>query len=280
MSRSRKILSILGALVVVGGVVGTAVYYFTRGVADTATEFFTAIAASGPEAAYRKTSSAFQQAMSERDFIAFVERAGLNRFKSASWPSREIQSGKGTLNGTIVLNEDVSLPAKVELTKNAEGTWQVFNFTLQLPGAHADSPQPQRITSTTQSGDEVGARLGDRSWTARGSSIIALKLGSAILVNTAPIVDPQSHDVDLTTLRLQFDADASGTQALGRRCQQNAPCLELNTGDSHYKIDDNATLAITKRDDRRIEGVVSARMVSLEGKIAVENGHFSVTVKQ
>lgn len=112
MSRSRKILSILGALVVIGGIAGATIYYFTRGVADTATAFFATIATSGPQTAYRNASPAFRQAMTEQDFIAFVERAGLGRFTSASWPSREIQNGRGTVNGTVSLGDSIRCPPR------------------------------------------------------------------------------------------------------------------------------------------------------------------------
>lgn len=295
MSTMRKILLALGIVVVIGAAVGTSVYYFTKGVADTATVFFATIASSGPENAYRSASPAFQQAMSESSFAALANRAGLRRFKSASWPEREIENGRGSVSGTLLLDGDVSLPARVELTKNAAGAWQVFNFTLQMPGIAqqnaaqpqpATSPpsqnQPPKIVASTQEGDRVSAEIGDRTWSAGGSSLIVVKLGSTVLVNTAPIIKPD-RTIDATTLRLQFDASATGTQKLTRDCQKNAPCIELSTNDSHYKTDESpnaeAALTITKMEAGKIEGDFSADMISLEGKLALHQGHFVVSVQ-
>lgn len=300
MSTFRKILLAIGIVVVVGAVVGASVYYFTRGVADGATDFFATIGAAGPQAAYRKASPAFRQAMSEGDFSALVERAGLARFKSASWTERKVENGAGSVSGTLLLEKDVSLPAKVQLARNSAGEWQVFNFTLQLPGAREAVQQPQpapqtgipqaqpsqdkppKLASSTQPGDEISADIGNKSWSADGTSLIVFKLGNTVLVNTAPVIEAD-HTIDTTTMRLQFDGSVGGTQTLGRDCQQNAPCLELSTGDSHYKVDNDAnahaTLTITRMDDNRIEGDFSAEMISLEGKLGIHKGHFAVTVK-
>ncbi|KWV59523.1 hypothetical protein AS156_31330 [Bradyrhizobium macuxiense] len=112
--------------------------------------------------------------------------------------------------------------------------------------------------------------------------MIVLKLGNAVLVNTAPIVKA-AHTIDMTSPRLQFDGSATGTQKLTRNCQQNAPCLEFNAAGNHYKIDEGenaqATLTITKMDADRIEGDFSADIIALEGKLAIQKGHFAVTVK-
>lgn len=295
ISRTRKILVAAGFVLVFGMVVGASVYYFTKGVADAASDFFATIASAGPEAAYRKTSPAFQQAMNESDFVTLVDRLGLTRFKSASWTEREVQSGQGSVSGTLVLDKDVSLPAKVQLTKNGAGDWQVFNFNLQLPGVAASGQsasqpapsqpsqgQPPKVVSSTQAGDEISAEIGDKPWSASGQSLIVLKLGNAVLVDTTPIVKAD-HTIDTTSLRLQFDGGATGTQKLTRNCQQNAPCLELSADGNHYKIDESpnatATLTITKEDAGRIEGSFSADIVALEGRLAVHQGHFVVTVK-
>ncbi|PRH87386.1 hypothetical protein C5L14_12240 [Labrys okinawensis] len=274
----RKILLAAAALVVIGAAVGASVYYFTKGVADTASAFFATIASTGPEVAYRSASPAFQQAMSESSFTALVNRAGLTRFKSASWPERAVENGQGSVSGTLMLDGDVSLPAKVQLIKNAAGAWKVFNFTLQMPGgAQQGEPQPRPA-----SGDQVSALIGDRAWSADGLSLVVLKLGNTVLVNTAPVVKPDST-IDATSLRLQFDAKTTGAQKLTRNCQKNEPCIELSANDSHYKIDESpnaaAILTITKMDAGRIEGEFSADMISLEGKLAIHQGRFVVSVK-
>jgi hypothetical protein len=291
----RKILIVIGTLVVIGAAIGTGVYYFTRGVADAATGFFASIASAGPQAAYRRASPAFQQAISESDFAVLANRVGLTHFKSASWPERKVENGQGSVSGTLALDNNVSLPAKVQLTKNAAGEWQVFHFNLTLPGAataqpSASQPTPNRppqsrrpkIASSTAAGDEISAQIGDKPWLASGTSLITLKFGNAVIVSTAPVVKAD-HTIDSTSLTLQFDTSATGSQKFIRNCAQQAPCIELDTNGNHYKIDDSpnaqATLMITRMEAGKIEGDFSADMIALEGKLTLRQGHFAVTVK-
>ncbi|WP_136626060.1 hypothetical protein [Bradyrhizobium macuxiense] len=105
----RKILIGVGVVVAIGAVADTTVYYFTKGIAESATNFFATIASDGPEAAYRSASPAFQQAMSESDFTALANRAGLTRYMSASWPERKVENGQGSVSGTLTLDNDVAL---------------------------------------------------------------------------------------------------------------------------------------------------------------------------
>ncbi len=280
MSLFRKILLGLAAVVVIGAAIGAGVYYFTKGLADAATGFFATVATSGPQAAYAKASTAFQRAMSESAFADLAARAGLSGFKSASWATRKVENGQGSVSGTITLDKGVSLPVTVQLTKDDDGEWRVFNFTMKMPGAGVTGKMPAAQAST--GGDVVSAEIGGKPWMAQGSSVITLKLGNAMIVNTAPIV-VKDGKISMTTLRLQFDGTATGVQKLGRDCKQNAPCPEMSTGDDHYKIDDSvadpATLTITSTEGGHMEGVFSAAMVSLDGKTAIHDGHFALTVK-
>lgn len=310
MSRSRKILAVLAIVVVIAAMIGSGIYFFTRGVADAATDFFATVSASGPQAAYRKASPAFRQAMGESAFTALAERAGLARFQHASWTQRKIENNTGSVSGTLRLDEDVSLPATVQLARNDAGQWQVFNFELKLPGGtssnlppsqqqqapaqtglHAqlsvrppppssDAPEPGP-DSNAQTHDAISASIGGKPWSAGGTALLALKLGNAVVVNTAPMIRAD-HSIDATALQLQFDANANGAQTLGRDCGRSQPCLELTVDNNHYKVDPSAhtpaTMTITRNDGHRIEGTFSADMVALEGKLAIQRGHFAVTL--
>ncbi|HEV2505353.1 MAG TPA: hypothetical protein VGV39_19915 [Mesorhizobium sp.] len=302
----KKLLIGLAAVAVVAAVIVGTVFYFTSGISDAATDFFATTASSGAAAGYKKAAGGFRQAVSEQDFEAAVQRLGLARFKSASWPTREMQSGQGKVVGTVTLEGDITLPATVNLVRNEAGQWQVFNFELTPPGANPgqpaeqptapepskQAPQPpakpqvpkaaeQKIESTAQPGDSVSARIGDKDWSSSGTGMIAVALGNVLLVQTTPSV--QRSDIDLTTLKLQFDATSLQEQTLARDCNANGPCIELSR-DSHEFLIDRASkqpalLRITKVDGNAIEGTFSADMESLDGKATIRDGHFHVTLK-
>lgn len=305
----KKLLIGLGVVAVVAAVIVGAVFYFTSGISDAATDFFATTASSGAPAAYKKASGGFRQAVSESDFEAIADRLGLAKFKSASWPTREMQNGRGKVVGTVTLEGDITLPATVNLVKNEAGQWQVFNFELAPPGANPgqqaeqpktpeppkqaeQAPEPpakpqtpkaaeQKIESTAQAGDSISARIGDKDWSSSGTGMIAVALGNVLLVQTTPSVG--SGDVDLTTLKLQFDATSLQEQALGRDCNANGPCIELHGNGHEFLIDRTSTqpavLKITKVDGNSIEGTFSADMESLDGKATIRDGRFHVTLK-
>ncbi|WP_379063390.1 hypothetical protein ACHMW4_20605 [Mesorhizobium sp. UC22_110] len=303
----KKLLIGLAAVAVVATVIVGTVFYFTSGISDAATDFFATTASSGAAAGYRKAAGGFRQAVSEQEFEAIADRLGLARFKSASWPTREMQSGRGKVVGTVTLEGDVTLPATVNLVKNEAGQWQVFNFELTPPGANpgqqAEQPKQaepprqaeqtppakpqapktaeQKIESTAQPGDRISARIGDKDWSSSGTGMIAVALGNVLLVQTTPSV--QGDDIDLTTLKLQFDATSLQEQTLARDCNANGPCIELSR-DSHEFLIDRASkqpalLRITRVDGNAIEGTFSADMESLNGKATIRDGHFHVTLK-
>lgn len=303
----KKLLIGLAAVAVVAAVIVGTVFYFTSGISDAATDFFATTASSGAPAAYKKASGGFRQAVSEQEFEAIADRLGLAGFKSASWPTREMQNGRGKVVGTVTLEGDVTLPATVNLVRNEAGQWQVFNFELTPPGANPDqqaeqpqapaaqppqppesSPQPQapkaaerKIESTAQAGDSISAKIGDRDWSSSGTGMIAVALGNVLLVQTTPSVE--SGDIDLTTLKLQFDATSLQEQALARDCNANGPCIELSRDGHEFLIDraskQPAVLKITKVEGNTVEGTFSADMESLDGKAAIRDGHFRVTLK-
>lgn len=305
----KKLLIGLGVVAVVAAVIVGAVFYFTSGISDAATDFFATTASSGAPAAYKKASGGFRQAVSESDFEAIADRLGLAKFKSASWPTREMQNGRGKVVGTVTLEGDITLPATVNLVKNEAGQWQVFNFELAPPGANPgqqaeqpktpeppkqaeQAPEPpakpqtpkaaeQKIESTAQAGDSISARIGDKDWSSSGTGMIAVALGNVLLVQTTPSAG--SGDVDLTTLKLQFDATSLQEQALGRDCNANGPCIELHGNGHEFLIDrasrQPAVLKITKVDGNAIEGTFSADMESLDGKATIRDGRFHVTLK-
>lgn len=303
----KKLLIGLGAVAVAAAVIVGAVFYFTSGISDAATDFFATTAGSGASAGYRKAAGGFRQAVSEQDFEAIVDRLGLAKFKSASWPTREMQNGQGKVVGTLTLEGDITLPATVNLVKNEAGQWQVFNFELTPPGANpgqqaaqpkapeppkqavqtppATSQEPKaaerKIEPTGQPGDTISARIGEKDWSSSGSSLITVPLGNIMMVLTGPTVN--GNDIDLTTLKLQFDATSLQEQTLGRDCKGNVACIELHVDNHEFRIDraskQPAVLKITRAEGDTVEGTFSAEMESLDGKAAIRDGHFRVTVK-
>ncbi|MEX0955730.1 MAG: hypothetical protein WDZ83_11020 [Rhizobiaceae bacterium] len=107
------------ALAVAGG------FYFTSGVTKTGDEFFAAIGSGEKEKAYATLSSAFRANTSEEELAAFLSANGIDKVSDASWNSRSVSGGRGSLAGTLVTMEGDEIPIEVELIKE-DGLWKIY----------------------------------------------------------------------------------------------------------------------------------------------------------
>jgi len=78
--------------------------------------------------------------------IDFIGRYHFDEYQSASWTSRTIEGGTGTLKGTVVTGSG-SVPITLTLIKEG-GQWAILNFKMTTPGvvetAAADDGIPSR----------------------------------------------------------------------------------------------------------------------------------------
>jgi hypothetical protein len=142
MRKLRVALYALLALMVLGGLGVGAVFYLSQGAVSAADDFFSILAKAGPDAAYAKASPAFREAQTDSSFSAWAAQRGLNHYQSASWNSRSLSGGKAELSGTLRLQNGSSIPAKVTLTKNETGAWQVVFLDIEPAGVAAQPGRP------------------------------------------------------------------------------------------------------------------------------------------
>jgi len=127
----KKIL--VGVIVLIVAVVGLA-FWATSGLTDTASAFFNKVKAHDYKTAYYGyLSDDFKGNVPLETFQAFMETNHLDRFKDISWGNREVENGKGKLEGTLVMPDGSSIPINVMFVKGEDG-WKIYAVTKPAAG--------------------------------------------------------------------------------------------------------------------------------------------------
>jgi hypothetical protein len=130
-----------GAVVAVGILVW-AIFAATNPAADAANAFLDHVGKGRIEQAYKEAAPLFRERQALSAFRIAVRRFGMDKFKSASWNSREISGERVLLKGTIELQDGTKLPAHIGLVKTA-GTWRVIGMTFPAGGISGGGVPPQ-----------------------------------------------------------------------------------------------------------------------------------------
>jgi hypothetical protein len=132
----------LGLIAVISAVIFLGIWSLTSGGADAANAFLSHVGNGQYEAAYRATAPQFRAQHSVKSFRTTMRRYGLDRYKSATWNSREITDGKVTLAGTILTREGNRIPATIIVIENRD-KWMVYSLRLGAPGVNTmDASRP------------------------------------------------------------------------------------------------------------------------------------------
>ncbi len=143
----KKILIVIGVLVVIAGVALGIVWYATGGARQAVDQFFTQIKAGDLQGAYQGTAKEFQAQTSYNQFTAFLENFSLKNYQGASWGSMSVQTGgTGQLEGNINTQGGGVVPIQIDLVKE-NGAWKIFNLSPKTGGL-----TPSASTSQTQAG--------------------------------------------------------------------------------------------------------------------------------
>lgn len=149
-----------GVVVVVALVIG-AIFLATDPAVDAANTFLNHVGNGRVEQAYKEAAPAFRQRQTLDGFRTAVQRYGMDRYASASWPSREIGGNQALLKGTITLRGGGSLAANVGLVK-LDGSWRVYGMTFppKVP------PRAEIETLVTRSLLDFNAAVQKKDFTA------------------------------------------------------------------------------------------------------------------
>jgi hypothetical protein len=134
----KKFLKIISAIIVVIAIALGAVFYFTADMVTAADNFFNSVEQGNVDEAYSKLSEDFKNSTSESELIQFLQLHGFDKFKQASWDSRSINGGSGTLKGSITTESDGVIPVSIDFVKT-NGGWKIYSMVKPQSGIQTES---------------------------------------------------------------------------------------------------------------------------------------------
>jgi hypothetical protein len=137
----KKILG--GFLLIVVVAIGL-IFWLTSGMGETADAFFAALKKHDYPTAERYLSADFKANTSESALRAFVKHNRLDRVKETHWESRSMESGRGTLKGSVILDNGDAIPLVMKFVKNGDN-WQIYAIEKAAAGLQTlqeSSPLP------------------------------------------------------------------------------------------------------------------------------------------
>ena len=112
-----------GTAALAGGIV-VLVFWLTSGVVEAGETFLRLVGQGQYEEAYRSASPDFRAAQDLAAFKAAMQRARLDKYNSASWSSRRITNGRGSLRGIVATIDGGQILLSVGLVQ-IDGKWAV-----------------------------------------------------------------------------------------------------------------------------------------------------------
>jgi hypothetical protein len=129
----KKLLKILGIIVLLGLVGGVVVFYVTGNMVKVGDEFFAALKARDYATASSHLSEEFRATIPVSDFADLMDRSALGRLKEVSWSSRSVSPGRGELEGVATTDSGGSIPLKLTFVKE-NGAWRIYSLEKDAAG--------------------------------------------------------------------------------------------------------------------------------------------------
>jgi len=129
----KKVLIGLVIVLVVIGAIILFVLTLTKGLPQSADQFFTLIREGKAKDAYLSASREFQASAPEEDFAAFLKNSTIADYESATWSSRSISGKIGELEGSIKTRAGGVIPIKLRLIKE-DGRWKIHAIEKAAAG--------------------------------------------------------------------------------------------------------------------------------------------------
>lgn len=137
----KKLLKIVGGIVVVIVLAIAAAFYFTSGIAETADAFFQAIKRQDIAAARGYLSEDFKASTDEASLKEFLSKSALLKFQKANWSNRQISGGQGELDGEVVTETGGVVPLKLLFVKEND-KWKIYAIQKPTAGLQTDQTSP------------------------------------------------------------------------------------------------------------------------------------------
>ncbi|WP_299178927.1 hypothetical protein [uncultured Neptuniibacter sp.] len=134
----NKLVKILLGIVGVFVLAIVAIFYFTADMVTSADEFFAAVKNKEMNKAYTYLSEDFQASTSQSDLESYLEKNLIHKFKEASWESRSINGGRGSLIGSITTESGGVVPITLSFVKGENG-WKIYSIQKPSSGIQEES---------------------------------------------------------------------------------------------------------------------------------------------
>lgn len=145
----KKLGKILLGIVGVFILAIVAVFFFTADMTKSADEFFAAVKNKDMNKAYTYLSEDFQANTSQSDLEAYLEKNLIHKFAEASWESRSINGGRGSLVGSITTESGGVVPITLNFVKGENG-WKIYSIQKPSSGIQEASSPIQMPTEQEQ----------------------------------------------------------------------------------------------------------------------------------
>ncbi len=139
----KKIL--IGLVVVIVAVIAI-VFYATSDITKTADAFFQAVKSGDAEQMEGYLSGGFKRSTDREGLQAFIRDTGLDRFSSASWGGRSVDTSggvtRGELEGSITLEGGEIVPLTIKFVKEGDD-WKINAIEKDKAGiSEGEEPKP------------------------------------------------------------------------------------------------------------------------------------------
>lgn len=143
----KKLISILLGVVGVFVLAIVAVFFFTADMVRSADEFFTAVKDKDIDNAYLYLSEDFKSNISKSELERYLTNNSLDEYKDASWESRSINGGRGSLIGSVTTETGGVVPVTLNFVKGEDG-WKIYSIQKPSPGfqdeiTNVEIPSPE-----------------------------------------------------------------------------------------------------------------------------------------
>ncbi len=120
-------------VVVLAAVVVALVFWLTGGAVQSADDFLGLLAKGETERAYQSASAQFKAQTDSKQFQAFAQQMGLNRYASSTWTSRSVENDQAKLEGSIETSDGGTVPLTISLVKE-DGAWKILSISGPAAG--------------------------------------------------------------------------------------------------------------------------------------------------
>lgn len=131
----------------------------TKSISDVVNKQLQALRQGDMITAYALTSKDFRNSTSLADFEKFVSNyPALKNNAKASWSSREINNGQGSLKGELIAIDGGVTPIEYRLVKEND-EWKILGFSLKLSGATVSENAPKPAATNEPTAEEKIAKF-------------------------------------------------------------------------------------------------------------------------